>query len=95
MKGSGWREFELNLGILWDGFTYAVGTGTSDTFRYASIIHGGPGALINDGDDEINGVLGLQSDFTSQNPVPVPAAVWLFGSALIGFIGFSRRRKIA
>lgn len=28
-------------------------------------------------------------------PVPVPAAVWLFGTALIGFIGFSRRRKIA
>ena len=29
------------------------------------------------------------------SPVPVPAAVWLFGTALIGFIGFSRRRKIA
>jgi hypothetical protein len=27
--------------------------------------------------------------------VPVPAAVWLFGSALIGFVGFSRRRKIS
>ena len=28
-------------------------------------------------------------------PVPVPAAIWLFGTALIGFIGISRRRKIA
>ena len=27
--------------------------------------------------------------------VPVPAAVWLFGTALIGFIGVSRRRKVA
>jgi len=27
--------------------------------------------------------------------VPVPAAVWLFGTALIGFIGFSRRRIVA
>lgn len=27
--------------------------------------------------------------------VPLPAAFWLFGTALIGFIGFSRRRKIA
>ena len=27
--------------------------------------------------------------------VPVPAAVWLFGTALIGFIGMSRRRKVA
>jgi len=24
--------------------------------------------------------------------IPVPAAIWLFGSALIGFIGYSRRR---
>ncbi|PVV22984.1 MAG: hypothetical protein B6D74_08735 [gamma proteobacterium symbiont of Ctena orbiculata] len=28
------------------------------------------------------------------SPVPLPAAIWLFGSALIGFIAFSRRRKI-
>ena len=28
-------------------------------------------------------------------PVPVPAAVWLFGSGLIGLIGIARRRKAA
>jgi hypothetical protein len=27
--------------------------------------------------------------------VPVPAAFWLFGTALIGFVGMSRRRKIS
>ena len=27
------------------------------------------------------------------NPVPVPAAVWLFGSGLIGLIGLARRKK--
>ena len=27
--------------------------------------------------------------------VPVPAAVWLFGTALIGFVGMSRRKKVA
>ena len=27
--------------------------------------------------------------------VPLPAAAWLFGTALIGFIGMSRRRKVA
>ncbi len=26
--------------------------------------------------------------------VPVPAAAWLFGTAIIGLVGFSRRRKI-
>jgi len=29
------------------------------------------------------------------NTVPVPAAIWLFGSGLIGFAGFMRRRKVA
>jgi hypothetical protein len=29
----------------------------------------------------------------SVNPVPVPAAVWLFGSGLIGLIGIVRRKK--
>ena len=28
-------------------------------------------------------------------PVPVPAAVWLFGTALIGLFGFGKRRKAA
>ena len=32
---------------------------------------------------------------TGLNPVPVPAAVWLFGTALIGFVGMSRRRKVS
>lgn len=37
-------------------------------------------------------------DFGSLNNepsvVPVPAAAWLFGSALLGFIGFGRRKKL-
>jgi hypothetical protein len=28
----------------------------------------------------------------SLNPVPVPAAVWLFGTALIGLVGFSKKK---
>jgi hypothetical protein len=37
------------------------------------------------------------SHWTEYGPVsavPVPAAAWLFGTALIGFIGFSRRTKV-
>ncbi len=30
---------------------------------------------------------------TAASPVPVPAAVWLFGSALLGLTGMSRRKK--
>jgi hypothetical protein len=81
-----WLEgFMPNTGILWDGFAFAVGTGTDETFRYISIIHGGPGALINDGDDEINGVMGLDRDF-NPNPtdVPEPTSMFLLGTGLIG-----------
>jgi hypothetical protein len=34
-------------------------------------------------------------DNLSFNPVPVPAAAWLFGSGLIGLVGVSRRRRIS
>lgn len=29
----------------------------------------------------------------SPNPVPIPAAIWLFGTALVGLLGFGKRRK--
>jgi hypothetical protein len=46
------------------------------------------------------GVFGGPGSMNSNlvNPVPavpVPAAVWLFGTALIGLVGFSKRRKAA
>jgi hypothetical protein len=37
------------------------------------------------------GILSIQA--SAVNAVPVPAAVWLFGSALMGLTGISRRKK--
>jgi hypothetical protein len=33
--------------------------------------------------------------YASFTPIPVPAAVWLFGSGLLGLVGISRRKKSA
>ena len=38
------------------------------------------------------GVLSVSSGTTTPPPVPLPAAVWLFGSGLLGLIGVGRRR---
>ena len=35
------------------------------------------------------------SDFSKYAPVPVPAALWLFGSGLLSLIGVARRKKAA
>lgn len=35
-----------------------------------------------------------ESFVLNPNPIPVPAAFWLFGTALIGFIGLSRRTRV-
>jgi len=72
-----------NTGILWDGFCYVVQAQGGGSFRYASIIHGGPGALISDGDDEINGLMGLPF-------VPAPSTLALLG--LSGLVAGRRRR---
>ena len=41
-----------------------------------------------------SGVQGYQATLATA-PVPVPTAVWLFGSGLVGLIGFARRRMAA
>jgi hypothetical protein len=88
-----WLEgFEANTGILWDGFAFAVGNSTDTGFRYISIIHGGPGGLYSDGDDEINGVMGLNAQFEPNDPtVPEPTTLLLLGTGL-AFAKRMRRR---
>jgi hypothetical protein len=46
-------------------------------------------------DGEFNLISGFVDSFGSAEAVPVPAAVWLFGSGLLGLIGIARRKQAA
>ncbi len=62
-------------------------------------------APIPAGFDQINQVQGqltgsfygdqffMNLEIDSVSAVPVPAAIWLFGTALVGLVGFSRRKS--
>jgi len=55
-------------------------------------------AIFSDGINTVTGSLYAQTYADSQSlvsSVPVPAAVWLFGSSLIGMVGIARRKRIA
>ena len=62
-------------------FSYVDGgiTGSSTTFATTDTI--------------FNGEDFTRGQFMYLTPVPVPAAVWLFGSGLLGLIGLARRKK--
>jgi hypothetical protein len=49
-----------------------------------------PSSWLLEFDDGKNGGVSLAVDL---QPVPLPAAAWLFGSALLGMVGLARRRQ--
>ena len=67
------------FGAFLDLSDFGIADGSS---IFSLIIRGG-------GESDILGVSGING----VSPVPVPAAAWLFGSALLGMFGFVRRKK--
>ncbi len=65
---------------------YMTGSTTNERVGFANHECPGTGCGLND--------LGQDLQIFA-SPVPVPAAIWLFGSALVGFIGMSRRRNVS
>jgi hypothetical protein len=58
-------------------------------------IIGAPSSLL---DDNITNIVTEPGDWIrviTASAVPVPAAVWLFGTALLGFIGMSRKTNVS
>ncbi len=69
-----------------------------DVASVDSDMDGTPGTAMNNGPfngqtPQFSGAMTCQD--CAPPPIPVPAAVWLFGSGLIGLVGVARRRKMA
>lgn len=69
-----------------NGYSLQIGQGANDK----SAAFGGSVWMDVTGNGYGGGHWDINMDLA---PVPVPATVWLFGSALLGLAGFSRRRK--
>jgi hypothetical protein len=87
--GSEIRFFDKFDGELFAGDYFVPGTGGNNTWDrlFFTGVTGVSKLEVN-----LAGSGGI--DRLSYSVVPVPAAVWLFGTALLGFIGFSRRTAI-
>jgi hypothetical protein len=86
--GTGWRQLggsiygETGSSVLAFSFDFTADAGTS-------LLISGSYTDSNFDDATIS-----SSTLASVSAVPVPAAVWLFGSGLLGLIGVSRKRKV-
>ena len=78
MEAYGGALMELDNGALYD-LAYSATAGDFDSY-FTNIISNA----------EFTGVWDTTVTISS---VPVPAAVWLFGSGLLGLIGFARRKS--
>jgi hypothetical protein len=92
VKTSGVKENGVNQLGEWVSF-FGLWAGSA-TF-------GGLMNALNSGDFRVGlhvqaiGTAGTSDSYVNQlNPVPLPAAAWLFGSALVGFVMLSNRRKV-
>ena len=79
----------LNAGVLADLDTFVFDGEKGATFDLDS----GRGIWFASDFDGGGSVAGLWNGITI-SAVPVPAALWLFGSGLIGLIGVARRKKV-
>jgi len=100
-KGTFYSDSYLNFDGMSDHMLAYQGTG--DRIQIDGYAAGpwGPGEFILAWEDLPFGNYKYDGDFNdmvlmveSVQPVPVPAAVWLFGSGLLGLVGIARRKAV-
>jgi hypothetical protein len=96
-SSSGFDEATSNC--LWTGATNTAGNNAGTVFLFASTDNDGDGTLgipMVQGGPFYTEYGGHNFNFNlhgNMTVVPVPAAVWLFGSGLMGLAGVARRKK--
>ncbi|MBL8473224.1 MAG: PEP-CTERM sorting domain-containing protein [Rhodocyclaceae bacterium] len=88
--GGGWSA-DPNIA---DGFVAVYQLPSAQTFRYVSVTWGGPGAIVRDGDNEIDAVGGLTERGTGVIPEPATMALAGLGLAALGATRRKTRKNV-
>ena len=86
----------LGLGSVSLGFNGDTANALDGSFSFSGYLAPGEYTLLIDALAYIDSATSATASFDYDlqlTAVPVPAAVWLFGSGLIGLVGFARRKK--
>ena len=79
-----------NTAFLWNPDELNRGIAGNSSYVFSDVLTTQTGALTG-GNYTLN--IKMENQVNAVSVVPVPAAVWLFGSGLIGLAGFARRKK--
>ena len=91
--------------IVTSGNSYTYDPAGNSVFNYL-VLHIGAGTLLFEFQNAIasltittsgraSGISNIFGFPDGQSEVPVPGAIWLLGTALLGFVGLSRRKAIS